>query len=199
MKTVTKSKPLDDVLDEMANATHTHSISEITNLQTALDGKAASSHTHTLNEISNYAAYDDSNCAKLNAYNEFTYPAITFRGQINQLDSTAGYISYYFGKSQLTDQCGCLNWYNGSGTPYITLHLYNRDGLLMYSNKIVPRLPIESSSTIVGSNVLANNETRLAAAETAIAGKASSSHIHTLSEITDYSAPDLSGYAFNNS
>lgn len=36
-----------------ANASHTHKISEITDLQSTLDGKAASSHTHTIANISN--------------------------------------------------------------------------------------------------------------------------------------------------
>ena len=35
-----------------ANTSHTHSISNITNLQSILDGKAASSHTHTIAQIS---------------------------------------------------------------------------------------------------------------------------------------------------
>jgi hypothetical protein len=34
-----------------AEATHTHAIADVTNLQTSLNGKAASSHTHTLNDI----------------------------------------------------------------------------------------------------------------------------------------------------
>jgi hypothetical protein len=34
-----------------APATHTHTIANVTNLQTTLDGKAASSHTHTIANI----------------------------------------------------------------------------------------------------------------------------------------------------
>ena len=56
-----------------------------------------------------------------------------------------------------------------------------------------------ATGTIVGTNVLSNNETRLSAAEGEISslqsGKANSSHTHTLNEITDYTAPDLTPYA----
>ena len=64
---------------------------------------------------------------------------------------------------------------------------------------IKPLMDIESNDKIIASNVKSNNETRLAAAESNITslsnGKANSSHTHTLSEITDYTAPDLTSYA----
>ena len=64
---------------------------------------------------------------------------------------------------------------------------------------IKPLMGIESNNKIIGSNVKSNNETRLAAAESNITslsnGKANSSHTHTLSDITNYSAPDLTPYA----
>jgi hypothetical protein len=36
-----------------AAASHTHAISDVTNLQTSLDGKAATSHTHTISSVTN--------------------------------------------------------------------------------------------------------------------------------------------------
>ncbi len=36
-------------------STHTHAISDVTNLQTTLDGKAATSHTHTKSQITDFA------------------------------------------------------------------------------------------------------------------------------------------------
>jgi hypothetical protein len=39
-------------LNAKANTSHTHAISDVTNLQTTLDGKAAASHTHTVGQIS---------------------------------------------------------------------------------------------------------------------------------------------------
>ena len=42
---------LTDGLDTKANSSHTHAISEITNLQSTLNGKANASHTHTISQI----------------------------------------------------------------------------------------------------------------------------------------------------
>ena len=38
-----------------ANSSHTHTISQVTNLQSTLDGKAASSHTHTASQVNGLA------------------------------------------------------------------------------------------------------------------------------------------------
>jgi hypothetical protein len=48
---VTSYNDLTDVPSTFPPATHTHAISEVTNLQTTLDGKAASSHTHAAADI----------------------------------------------------------------------------------------------------------------------------------------------------
>ena len=111
--TITKTRPLDDVLDSKSNVGHTHSINDVNNLQTTLDGKA-----------------------NLNASNTF----------------------------------------NGSQT--ISGSIYVSD-MSTFSG-------IQSDSTIIGTNVLANNETRLAAAETALTGKANSVHDHTSADITNW-------------
>lgn len=47
---------LEEIASGKANATHSHAISDITNLQSALDGKADSSHTHTVSQISGLTA-----------------------------------------------------------------------------------------------------------------------------------------------
>lgn len=46
-----------------ANATHTHAISDVTNLQSSLDAKAASSHTHTIANITNLQSSLDAKAA----------------------------------------------------------------------------------------------------------------------------------------
>jgi len=43
---------MDDLADK-ADAVHTHTIANVTGLQTALDGKASSTHTHTIADITN--------------------------------------------------------------------------------------------------------------------------------------------------
>lgn len=47
-----------------AAASHTHAISNITNLQTTLDGKAASSHTHAISDVNNLQTTLDGKAAK---------------------------------------------------------------------------------------------------------------------------------------
>ena len=44
---------------EITNFTHTHSISDITTLQTTLNGKANTSHTHTTSEITDFPVIPD--------------------------------------------------------------------------------------------------------------------------------------------
>lgn len=43
---------LQDALDGKANTSHTHGIADVSGLQTALDGKAPKSHTHTVTDVS---------------------------------------------------------------------------------------------------------------------------------------------------
>ena len=40
-------------LDAKADTSHTHSISDVTNLQTTLDGKASTSHNHSISDVTN--------------------------------------------------------------------------------------------------------------------------------------------------
>ena len=46
-------------VNSKANITHTHSISDVTTLQTVLDDKANTSHTHTTSEITDFPAIPD--------------------------------------------------------------------------------------------------------------------------------------------
>ena len=48
-----QNKIVKGALDGKANTNHTHTIANITNLQTTLDGKANSNHTHNYNDITN--------------------------------------------------------------------------------------------------------------------------------------------------
>lgn len=50
-----QNKVINSALAGKAASSHTHAISEITNLQSTLDGKAASSHTHTASQVSGLA------------------------------------------------------------------------------------------------------------------------------------------------
>ena len=50
---VPSEKLVKNTLDTKANSTHSHSISDVTNLQTALDGKASSTHNHSISDVTN--------------------------------------------------------------------------------------------------------------------------------------------------
>ena len=50
---VPSEKLTKDSLDAKANTGHTHTISNVTNLQTTLDGKASSSHSHSISDVTN--------------------------------------------------------------------------------------------------------------------------------------------------
>lgn len=50
------AKAVYTALSGKANSTHSHAISDVTNLQTTLDGKAAKSHTHKAADITDFSA-----------------------------------------------------------------------------------------------------------------------------------------------
>ena len=51
--TISNVTNLQTTLDGKASSTHTHTISDVTNLQTTLDGKASSSHSHSISDVTN--------------------------------------------------------------------------------------------------------------------------------------------------
>jgi hypothetical protein len=58
--TIAQVTGLQTALDGKAASSHTHTIAQVTGLQTALDGKAASSHTHAIDEVTGLQAELDS-------------------------------------------------------------------------------------------------------------------------------------------
>jgi hypothetical protein len=54
--TIAQVTGLQTALDGKAASSHTHTIAQVTGLQTALDGKAASSHTHAIDEVTGLQA-----------------------------------------------------------------------------------------------------------------------------------------------
>ena len=80
------TKTLDEVLAELQLGTapliHTHTISQITNLQSSLDGKASSSHSHSITDITNLQSSLDSkaNSSHNHSFNDI-YKTITNQDQ----------------------------------------------------------------------------------------------------------------------
>ena len=54
-----QNKAIATAVNSKANTTHTHSISDVTTLQTTLNGKANTSHTHTKSEITDFTHTHD--------------------------------------------------------------------------------------------------------------------------------------------
>ena len=54
-----QNKAIATAVNGKANTTHTHSINDVTTLQTVLDGKADKSHTHTTSEITDFPVIPD--------------------------------------------------------------------------------------------------------------------------------------------
>ena len=54
-----QNKVINSALNGKANSSHTHSIANVTDLQTTLDGKASSSHTHTVSNITDFPTIVD--------------------------------------------------------------------------------------------------------------------------------------------
>lgn len=67
---------LQTALDGKAASVHTHAISDVTSLQTALDGKAALSHTHTKSQITDFA--HTHTLSQITDYTPPVIPEVTF-------------------------------------------------------------------------------------------------------------------------
>ena len=166
-----------------ASSSHTHAINDITNLQATLNDKANSSHTHLIDDLwynSNQSVRSAIEaCAPLShthAISDVTNLEATLNGKASSSHThTIGDVLFTFSYSD------GVNTYTDS-VPLGELMYYNS-----HQNRIQLNKQLDSNYLIVGSNVKSTNETRLAACETAIAGKASSSHTHAISDITDLS------------
>lgn len=103
---------LTDGLDTKANSSHTHSISQITNLQSTLNGKANASHTHTISEITNLQTTLN------NKQNKITSPC-------SFADSNGNYVKLL--RDGTSNYYVCIRHgsvtYDGSTTQYPTIYV----------------------------------------------------------------------------
>ena len=140
-----------------ANSSHTHSIDDITNLTTTLASKVDSSHTHSIGDISNLAVSLAGKAASTHTHttNDVMVP-----------------YEYTVSNETYTAHRGLNEFLKGEydGTSHD------------YELKILK--PLNSQNAIIGSNVLADNETRLAACENAIA--TTQTHTHDFSDIKTF-------------
>ena len=85
---VPSEKLTKDSLDAKANTGHTHTISNVTNLQTTLDGKASSTHTHTISDVTNLQTTLDGKASSSHSHSisDVTNLQTNLNGKINTSD-----------------------------------------------------------------------------------------------------------------
>ena len=180
-----------------AASSHSHTIANVTGLQTALDGKAASSHTHTKDQVglgnvdnTSDSAKNVNMATKLQTYkNESTsetygtdYPLFAqwdSTGKIVNLLCT-GYI-VKVNNASVADSANAVAWNNVSGKPSAftpsshTHTIANVTGL---------QTALDGKAASSHNHAIAN----VTGLQDALDGKAASSHNHTKSQITDFPA-----------
>ncbi len=128
-----QNKVINTALAGKAASSHTHTIAQVTDLQSTLDGKAASSHTHTIEQVSDLQTALDGKASTAVA-------TTTANGLMSSTD-----------KSKL-------------------------DGIVAGANKTTVDSSLSSTSTNPVQNKVINS---------ALAGKAASSHAHTIAQVTN--------------
>ena len=169
-----------------ANTSHTHTISQITNLQTTLDGKAASSHTHSISQISGLQTELDS---KLESVSLADLGITATAAELNKLDgctATVTELNYVDGvtsniQTQLNGKAASSHTHTASQVSGLatvaTSGSYND---LTNKPSIPTAITVDSALSSTSTNPVQNK-----VINSALAGKAASSHTHTSANITD--------------
>ncbi|WP_187971133.1 phage tail fiber protein [Aquibium microcysteis] len=92
--TIAQVTSLQTTLDGKAAASHTHTIAQVTNLQTTLDGKAAATHAHVIGDVTGLQAALDGKAASSHAHADATTGASGFmsaadKAKLNAIGSMA--------------------------------------------------------------------------------------------------------------
>lgn len=155
-----QGKALKDLVDGKANTSHTHTIANVTDLQTALNGKANTDHTQTVSTITGLQTALDGKASSNHVHSVVV-------GSSGGSGGTAGFISPQDKEKLDTIQAG-------AGAPVEILDV-------LTSTKIASALSANQGRVLKGL----------------VDGKASTSHTHTTSNITDLSTV-LGGYSPSN-
>ena len=180
---------------------------------------ANKSHTHSLSDITDYTAPDLSQYAKT----EDLSNSITTKSLVINNPETITSNDIDIIKSNLESGKRCcirlakddnnyatiqFQYHEKNGnTLYLgvaqdgkapTMAMNAKESLTRIWSDILCAGYINSTSTITGTNIKSDNETRLSSVESSLTTKAEIEHTHTLSDITDYTEPDLSQYALKS-
>lgn len=190
--TIAQVSNLQSILDSKASASHTHTIANVTGLQSALDGKAASSHTHSYLPLSggtmNGAAFiswpDTGNWSNNNSGVKFPVN----RGGLQWNGQSDG-VSLY-----------AVETGNDNLELYLKFTDDDSNGLSIINSIGTQTARIAANGNITASsfigNLSGNASTATNVAWSGVTGKPStftpSSHKHTISDITNISSASVS-------
>ena len=157
-------------------STHTHSVSDVTGLQTALDGKAESTHTHTQSDVTGLST-------------ALSGKADLVDGKVPQAQIPSAALTDYLGEVAnqsamlaLTGQRGDWCTRTDLGTDW---QLVADDSTLLASwrEHTYPDSPVQSVAGRTGAVTLTTSD--IGGLSTALDGKADSTHTHLWADITD--------------
>ena len=190
-----QNKVINSALAGKASTSHTHTIANITNLQTTLNGKANTSHTHTALQVSGLA-----DVATSGSYNDLTNkPSIPSQYEL-PIASTTKLGGVRVGDGLEINEDGILNctidpgsgtvsWGNIQGKPtFATVATSGSYNDLTNKPTIPPTITVDSALSSSSTNPVQNK-----VINSALAGKASTSHTHTASQVSGLSTVATSG------
>lgn len=177
----TDVEALETAINGKANASHTHSnyasVEDVSNLQTAINGKANATHSHTEYAVANHTHSQYASNADVEALEtEVSAKADANHTHANYV-TTETYTSGMSGKSD-TSHTHTLDGITDT-TTYVKMTPAERtklSGVETGANKTVVDSALSSTSTNPVQNKVIN---------TALSGKANSSHTHTLDDVSE--------------
>ena len=171
-----------------ANTSHTHTIANITNLQSTLDGKAASSHTHSISQISGLQTELDS---KLESVSLSDLGVTATAAELNYVDGVTSNIQTQLNGKAASSHTHTTSQVSGLAT-VATSGSYD-DLTNKPSIPAAYTLPTASASTLggvkIGSGI--NISSGVISVTTSSIGAATATHTHS----QYLTSSSLSGYA----
>ena len=172
-------------LDGKAATVHTHAISDVTSLQTSLDGKAATVHTHAISDVTGLQTSLDGKAATVH-----THAISDVTGLQTALDGKAA-TSHTHTASQISDATTAgrtLLTAADAAAQKTALSLSKSDvGLANVDNTSDASKPVSTATQTALDGKAASSHTHAIAdvtgLQTALDGKAASAHTHNASDI----------------
>lgn len=198
-----KADSIYQVKGNYAASSHTHTIAQISNLQTILDSKASASHTHTIAQVSGLQSALDGKAASVHSHSYLPLSGGTLTGALNFANGIWNVVGDDVAIGDMNIG-GTLGVMGKNGNTSIKLVQY---GASTTNGEAAPGVAWtctgNGSSTISGTlsgtfsgSLSGNASTATNVAWSGVTGKPStftpSSHKHTISDITNISSASVS-------